>query len=94
MTHLRKFAWIIVSIIAISLFIMIFIKPSNDKHNMSIINANVSALTNGETQQWAVGYTEGEVKIKGEGKKKCCVKGEDNDLCNLSLIRCVVYENN
>ena len=77
---------------AISLFIMIFIKPRDDKHNMSIINANVSALTNGETQQWVVGYIEGEVKIKGEGKKKCCIKGDNNDLCNLSLIRCVVYE--
>ena len=92
MIHLRKSAWIIISIMAISLFIMIFIKPRDDKHNMSIINANVSALTNGETQQWVVGYIEGEVKIKGEGKKKCCIKGDNNDLCNLSLIRCVVYE--
>ncbi len=75
------------------IILMIFIIARDDKHNRSIINANVSALTNGETQQWVVGYIEGEVKIKGEGKKKCCIKGDDNDLCNLSIIRCVVYEN-
>ena len=93
MKNFRKFTWIVASIITISLFIVIFFGTQTNKDNMTIVNANISALTSGETQQWVVGYIEGEVKIKGEGKKKCCVKGNDNDLCNLSLIRCVVYEN-